>query len=232
MPQFVLQNHLHTYKKSNCQPERCWIGLKRFRMSLPKMFCLGIWIMLSWRQWGPKDSGRAFCLPLNCLKEFTITKDNHKERGLRVICRGQLHKASVLSPLCAHCLCMAWQTFVYQTHALPIFLWIVFLPFEAPDLLNSQLNWEELSRRNRSLNCLTVEGSLSLSLSRWGSRTYALKFVFLLLICFMSIYCINQPREPRRVERKRNSSPTRPRDCLQQSHQGVLYWKGSICLTG
>lgn len=132
MPQFVLQNHLHNYKKSNCQPARYWIGLKRFRMSLPKMFCLGIWIMLSWRQWGPKDSGRAFCLPLNCLKEFTITRDNHKERGLRVICRGQLHKASVLSPLCAHCLCMAWQTFVYQTYALPIFLWIVFLPFEAP----------------------------------------------------------------------------------------------------
>ena len=172
-------------------------------MSLPKMFCLGIWIMLSWRQWGPKDSRRAFCLPLNCLKEFTITRDNHKEHGLGVICRGQLHKASELSPLCAHCLWVAWQTFVYQTHALPIFLWIVFLPFEAPDLLNSQLNWEELSRRHRSLNCLTVEGSLSLSLSRWGSRTYALKFVFLLLICLMSIYCINQPREPRRVEKKK-----------------------------
>lgn len=82
MPQFVLHNHYIPIKSQTCQPSGCWIGLKRFRMSLPKMFHLGIWIMLSWGQWGPKDSRKAFYLPLNCLKELTITRDNVKSMGL------------------------------------------------------------------------------------------------------------------------------------------------------
>ena len=78
-------------------------------------------------------------------------------------------------------ICMASQTFAYQSFALPIFL-IVSLLFEAPDpycfLLS--LRWYIC------LSCQTIFESW------WGFCKYVVKLIFVLLICFISIQILDQ----------------------------------------
>ena len=91
-------------KSKICHPRRC-----HFTM----------WIIWSWRQ-SPADPGRTFYLSLNCLKGLRHETCTRKRATTR---ESLFISESLIS--------MAWQTFVYQTLALLIFLWMI---FEAPDL--------------------------------------------------------------------------------------------------
>ena len=48
--------------------------LRGSRICHPRMYHFGKWVISSADNWGPVDSGRAFYLPLNCLKNFIIYK--------------------------------------------------------------------------------------------------------------------------------------------------------------
>lgn len=106
-----------------------------FRIGHPK--CLPLVRGLFWTE-GPKDSGRVFYLPVNCLKESRgpspgrelspeITmKSMGQEWWARGNSAGPVYSDSSLCPLSLQ----GMANILQQTFALPTFLWIVF-PFEA-----------------------------------------------------------------------------------------------------
>lgn len=79
------------------------------------------------------------------------------------------------------------QTFIDQTVALPIFLWIVSSP-SGPRLLHpfplAQDGYE-----HPGLDCLSV------FMSSVAFCVYTVIFAFVLLICFMSIWLLDQPTQ-------------------------------------
>ena len=138
-------------------------------------------VLLNWSQSRPSKLKKNIYPCLNHLKEFrwttwsrnwTITRDNDKSVCWYKKLGGAWEGLFVQN----HCLHLAWQTFVYQTFALSTLLWIIFLPFEAPDrsslLLSSGWHtaafWEHLT-------------------STWDFYTYKVKFVFLQLTHVMPI---------------------------------------------
>ena len=153
MSQLVLENHLHAYKKSNLPAIKVLDRTEKIQNEPPQNAPLGCMDYATLKAMGAQKTQEELFTSL-----LTVWKNLDRWPGpgrgpsperTGVIRGGQLHGASVLSHLCAHWLCMAWQTFVYQTLALPIFLWIVSLPFEAPDpcsiLLSSiEKNWVEV----------------------------------------------------------------------------------------
>lgn len=183
-------------RSQTCQPSCAGSDWKDSEWALPKCSTWVYGLGYAEDNGGPKDSGRAFYLPLNCLKEFrsmawprkrTITREDRSDT--RGTASWSLCAESSLCPLTLHGLANICLPNTCSSHLLVNCLSSLWSP--RPLFNSSQLNWEELSRRHRSLNCLRVVGSPSLSLSLWDSSTYALKLVFLSLICLMSIYCTN-----------------------------------------
>ena len=133
---------------------------------------------------GPKNSRGTFDLPPYCLKEFktgglsqegAIITDYHSN-VLGVV--GREGPSKVLSV--SHCLRMAQQTFVYQTLALFIFLWITSLPLEASDTHLLLLSPEYI-HQYLTLPCCLWNSSY-LHMDSLGASS---KFDFLLLICLV-----------------------------------------------
>ena len=98
---------------------RCWGGAEYATPKCATSACGLVWVEDSL---GPADSGRAFELPLNCLREFRWGSVPGRDPSPEIT-------FFILERL----ICMAGQTFIDQTSALLILLWITLLPFEAPD---------------------------------------------------------------------------------------------------
>lgn len=56
----------------------------KFREDCLKICCSNLWIILSWNNQSPKDSGRSSELPPYCLKEFKIGGLPQKELTLEI----------------------------------------------------------------------------------------------------------------------------------------------------
>ena len=115
-------SHTHTHTHTSVDLPR----MKGSKTCYPKICHFGMWIILSWRQSRPRDSGKTFTSPLTILKNLDRELYQKKKKRL-------LPEITFLSE--RH-ICMAWQISNYQTSAHLIVLWIVLPPplLEAPDL--------------------------------------------------------------------------------------------------
>lgn len=91
------------------------------------------------------------------------------------------------------CLWVACQMFIYQTLALLVFLWIVFLAFEVPGSYPLLLS----TGGHISLSCLTAVGLIFL----WGPCTYLTGFATSVHLSYVN-FIIVSAKEPRRGEAK------------------------------
>ena len=155
-------------------------------------------------------------------RKRTITRDKSKEYRLEVVSGGERHGASLLWVLSvSHCLCMVWQTSVYQTLALPNFLWIVFLPFGAPDPYPLLLS----SGGHISLNGLTVEESLIVFV--WFP--YICNEICFSLVNPSHVNVMNKPAKTTSKGRENFVLSYKTKGLLPTKTPGGVVWKGSIC---
>lgn len=143
----------------------------------------------------------------------TVPAGNYRDYGPGAV-RGTQQGLETRVLSASLCLCVAWQTlvhyFFFHSHANSL------SPLRSPRLLPLLL----CSRRHISPCCQTVCGP--------HIFVYAMKLVFLLLICSMSTEFSVPPEEPRQVEEKFFL----PSNCIHINHKKMkLYQVLSICKT-